>query len=70
MPRNITVPATSAQGAVVTYTPPHGDRRGGDTSALPSRAANSGTTFAIGTTTVTCTATDNDDSKVGDRHLT
>jgi len=63
LPSTITVDATSPQGAVVTYTPPtatdeSGDNPGPSVSCSPA----SGSTFAIGTTTVTCTATDSDDT--------
>jgi hypothetical protein len=63
LPANITVDATSPQGAVVTYTPPtatdeSGDNPGPTVSCTPA----SGSTFAIGMTTVTCTATDSDDT--------
>ena len=63
MPANITTNATSPQGAVVSYTPPTATDESGDN---PGPAVNctppSGSTFAIGTTTVTCTATDSDDT--------
>ena len=60
-PSNITVDATSPQGAVVTYTPPTVKD---EDSPLPSVSCSpaSGSTFAIGTTTVTCTASDSDDT--------
>jgi len=55
-PANITVPATSASGAFVTYTTPTA------TDPTPpvtvSCSPVSGGTFPIGTTTVTCTAKD------------
>ena len=54
---NVSVPATSAAGAVVTYTAPAGtDEQGGvaGVACLPA----SGSTFPPGATTVTCTATD------------
>ena len=54
---NVSAPATSAAGAVVSYTPPAAsDEQGGSASVacLPA----SGSTFAVGSTTVTCTATD------------
>lgn len=54
---NVTADATGAAGAVVTYTrPAYTDLVSG--SGLASCAPASGSTFAIGTTTVTCTATD------------
>ncbi|NOT61523.1 MAG: HYR domain-containing protein, partial [Acidobacteria bacterium] len=52
-PANITTLATSASGAVVTFTTPAGSGRG--TTVSCNRT--SGSTFAVGTTTVTCTAT-------------
>lgn len=61
MPGNITTDATSPQGAVVTYTPP---TVVDEDSPLPTANCSpaSGSTFAIGTTTVTCTVSDSDDS--------
>ncbi|MDP9469306.1 MAG: HYR domain-containing protein [Chloroflexota bacterium] len=56
-PANITVDPTSVNGAVVTYTAPSATDAVSGTitaSCLPA----SGSTFAIGTTTVTCSATD------------
>jgi len=63
VPANITTNATGPQGAVVTYTAPtatdeSGDNPGPSVSCTPA----SGSTFAVGTTTVTCTATDSDDA--------
>jgi len=63
MPTNITTNATGPQGAVVTYTPSTATDESGDSStALVTCTPASGSTFAIGTTTVTCTATDSDDT--------
>jgi hypothetical protein len=61
MPTNITTNATSPQGAVVTYTPP---TVVDEDSPLPSASClpASGSTFVIGTTTVTCTVSDSDDT--------
>ncbi len=61
MPANITTNATSSQGAVVTYTLP---TVVDEDNPLPtaSCAPASGGTFAIGTTTVTCTVSDSDDT--------
>ena len=61
MPANITTNATSPQGATVTYTPP---TVVDEDSPLPpvNCTPASGSTFLIGTTTVTCTVTDSDDS--------
>jgi hypothetical protein len=61
-PADITVPATSPAGAVVTYTTPTAvDEAGDSPAATVSCTPASGATFAIGTTTVTCTAQDPDD---------
>ncbi len=61
IPSTITVNATSPQGAVVTYTQP---TVVDEDSPLPpvSCTPASGSTFAIGTTTVTCTVSDSDDT--------
>ena len=61
VPGNMTVNATSPLGAVVSYTPPTVVDELGETPAVHCVPA-SGSTFAIGTTTVTCTVTDSDDS--------
>jgi glycine rich protein/HYR domain-containing protein len=61
--QNITVDATSAAGAVVHYIAPKVTDQANPTD--PPKAVctpPSGSTFAIGTTTVTCTATDAADS--------
>lgn len=61
-PANITTPATSASGAVVTYALPtvsdHDDALPPASTCTPA----SGSVFAGGITTVTCSATDNDDT--------
>jgi hypothetical protein len=63
VPANITTNATSPQGAVVTYTSPTATDESGDSStASVTCTLASGSTFAIGTTTVTCTASDSDDT--------
>jgi len=63
VPANMTVNATSAQGAVVTYTAPTVVDESGDSStASVSCTPASGSTFPIGTTKVTCTASDSDDT--------
>jgi len=54
---NITVEATSAAGAVVSYTAPATTDVVGGTGTATCAPA-SGSTFALGTTTVACTATD------------
>jgi Glycine rich protein/HYR domain len=60
--RNITVDATSPAGAVVTYTVPMVyDQANPLDPPTAVCTPPSGSTFAIGTTTVTCTATDPDD---------
>jgi sugar lactone lactonase YvrE len=57
VPADITVDATSASGAVVTFaSPTASDNVDGPVPVSCSPA--SGSTFPIGTTTVTCTATD------------
>jgi PKD domain/HYR domain len=61
VPANITVNATSTQGAVVTYTPPTVVDE--DNPLPPVNCSPApGSTFAIGTTTVTCTVSDSDDT--------
>lgn len=55
-PGNLTAAATSVAGAVVTYTASALDAKDGTVSVTCTPA--SGSTFAIGTTTVTCTAQD------------
>jgi large repetitive protein len=56
LPADITVPATGASGAIVTYTAKAVDAVDGSVpvSCLPA----SGTTFKVGSTTVRCSATD------------
>jgi hypothetical protein len=60
--QNITEPATSLSGAVVTYTAPV--VTDGDDASPPTAVCSpaSGSKFAIGTTTVTCKAIDSDDT--------
>lgn len=55
LPSNMTVAATSASGAVVKYTATATDNLPGVTVACTPA---SGSAFPLGTTTVTCTATD------------
>jgi hypothetical protein len=63
VPTNITTNATSPSGAVVAYAAPTPVDEAGDvTVATVGCAPASGSTFAIGTTTVTCTASDADDT--------
>jgi hypothetical protein len=61
MPSNITTNATSSQGAVVTYTPP---TVVDEDNPLPTANCSpaSGSTFAFGTTKVTCSVSDSDDT--------
>jgi len=56
VPADITTPAASPAGATVTYTASADDDRDG--SLTPTCTPASGSTFPVGTTTVTCTATD------------
>jgi len=59
-PVSLTVPPTSSAGAVVTYALPTAtDATSGVSSAGVSCAPASGSTFPLGTTTVTCTVADN-----------
>jgi uncharacterized repeat protein (TIGR01451 family) len=58
LPGNITALATSASGAVVTYTATAtASAFGGSFTFVPFCLPSSGSTFPIGTTTVTCTFT-------------
>jgi hypothetical protein len=57
VPADITVAATGASGAVVTFSASATDLVDG--SITPVCVPPSGSTFIIGTTTVNCTATDN-----------
>ena len=56
VPANKVVEATSPSGAVVTFSPSASDLVDGDMT--PTCAPASGETFPLGTTTVTCSATD------------
>ncbi len=56
VPADITVPATGAAGAVVTFTASAVDDVDG--ALTPTCTPVSGSTFPVGPTTVTCTATD------------
>ena len=56
LPADISVEASSASGAVVTYTASAADAVDGPIT--PSCLPASGSTFALGTTTVNCSATD------------
>jgi hypothetical protein len=57
VPTNITVEATGASGAAVTYTKPTATDNVDGTDTVTCNP-ESGTTFPIGETTVTCTSTD------------
>jgi hypothetical protein len=61
VPAPVTATATSPQGAAVTYTATASDPDDA-TAPTPSCDHPSGSTFPIGTTTVTCSATDADDT--------
>src|SRR5262249_54839041 len=56
VPSNITAEATSSMGAAVTFSPSARDWQGN--TLTPTCTPASGSTFALGTTTVMCTATD------------
>jgi hypothetical protein len=56
LPGSITVEATGASGAVVTFTATAADTV--DASVVPDCTPASGSTFALGVTTVSCSATD------------
>jgi hypothetical protein len=56
LPANITAEATSASGAAVTYTATAMDNIDG--AITPTCSPTSGSLFALGTTTVNCSATD------------
>ena len=56
LPANVTVNATSPAGAIVTFSPTASD--GGSGLQGVSCSPASGNTFAIGQTTIACTATD------------
>ena len=63
VPASSTVDATSSSGAVVTYaTPTAFDEVGDSPAPAVSCSPASGSTFAVGTTTVTCTGSSADDS--------
>lgn len=58
LPNDMTVEATSSSGAVVTFTVTASDLEDGDLTARVVCAPVSGSTFALGTTTVNCSVTD------------
>ncbi len=60
-PADIALTATSATGAVATYSPTGSDAVDGTVDAVCTPA--SGSTFALGTTQVSCTATDSKGNK-------
>ena len=57
-PTDITAAATSSAGAVVTYTAPVAEDPQNATPPTATCSTPSGSTFPIGVTTVTCTASD------------
>ncbi len=63
VPADITTTATGASGAVVTFTAPIALDPDDATPPPVTCAPASGSTFPIGTTTVTCTATDANDAQ-------
>ena len=67
VPANVTLQATSPAGAVYSFTASALDTVDG--ALTPSCTPASGSTFAIGTTTVTCSATDNS-GNAGSRSFT
>ena len=58
LPTDFSVEATSSAGAVVTYAVTASDAQDGDLTASVVCTPASGTTFALGTTTVNCSVTD------------
>jgi HYR domain len=61
VPSDMSVDATGPDGAPVTYAAPTAVDEDTPATASVSCSPSSGSTFAIGVTTVTCTATDADD---------
>jgi len=61
VPADITAVATGASGAAVSFTPPTVIDEDADKPAVTCNR-DSGSMFAVGTTTVTCSASDPDDS--------
>ena len=62
MPSDITVNASSPSGATVSFTPPSAVDEDSPSAAAVSCLPAPGSVFAVGTTTVSCTATDPDDT--------
>ena len=60
LPTDFSVEATSSVGAVVTYAVTASDAQDGDLTSSVVCTPASGTTFALGTTTVNCSVTDDD----------
>jgi hypothetical protein len=58
LPEDMTVEATSSAGAVVNFTVTASDHEDGDLSSSVVCTPASGSTFALGTTTVNCSVTD------------
>jgi hypothetical protein len=61
-PANVTANASGPTGASVTYTLPTVSDQDDTTAPVPACSPASGAMFPIGTTTVTCTASDRDDT--------
>jgi hypothetical protein len=61
-PANITVNAAGPTGASVSYTSPAVSDQDDTTTPAPACSPASGAMFAIGSTTVTCSASDSDDT--------
>jgi DNA-binding beta-propeller fold protein YncE len=62
MPSDISTDATSPSGAIVTYTLPIAQDEDSTATASVNCSPGSGSMFAVGTTEVTCTANDPDDT--------
>lgn len=62
VPANISTDATDASGAIVTYAAPLAQDDDSPATSSVTCSPASGSLFAIGTTTVTCTADDTDDT--------
>ncbi|HEY9504429.1 MAG TPA: HYR domain-containing protein [Gemmatimonadales bacterium] len=66
VPNDITEEATSSAGAAVTFTITANDAEDGDISSSITCNHNSGDTFPLGETTVTCSVTDSDGATAED----
>jgi hypothetical protein len=60
LPPDMTIEATSSAGAAVSFTVTASDLEDGDLTGSVSCTPTSGSTFALGTTTVNCSVTDTD----------